>query len=257
MPSLHEFQSAMTAYLRSPPGPDVPVHLKSMLAPAADGAERRLAVYKNNVYARLVDVLRGTFPVVECLVGEDFFRYAAVQYAASVPPPSPTLLGYGDGFAEFLHDFTPAQSVPYLPDVARLEYLYLQAYHAPDAEPIAETVGIDAAEGLTLHPSAYLLTSEYQVSRIWDMNRRKAVPDTILPAEREYLLIMRPQRTVEVRRVSLGAFAALMAFDEGSTLSDAQREAEWAEPAIDFRTLLMAMVASGAFIDIRKKGKPR
>ncbi|MBU6296973.1 MAG: putative DNA-binding domain-containing protein [Alphaproteobacteria bacterium] len=112
---LHEFQAAMASYLSSPPGPDVSHHLKSMMRPSLRSVERRLAVYKNNVYARLVDALRDSFPAVERLVGEDFFRYAAVQYVSITPPKSPTLLGYGKDFARFLENFRPRRIFPIFP----------------------------------------------------------------------------------------------------------------------------------------------
>jgi len=43
------------------------------------------------------------------------------------------LAEYGDGFADFLAGFAPAQSLPYLADVARLEWAINAAYHAPIA----------------------------------------------------------------------------------------------------------------------------
>ena len=41
---------------------------------------RRFGVYRNNVYASLIDVLAGRFPVVARLVGEEFFRAMARAY---------------------------------------------------------------------------------------------------------------------------------------------------------------------------------
>ncbi|MBU6296974.1 MAG: hypothetical protein KGJ79_16600 [Alphaproteobacteria bacterium] len=104
---------------------------------------------------------------------------------------------------------------------------------------------------MLLHPSARLLTSAFQVSRIWEINRRSApVEDTVLPIRREYLLIIRPQRTVEVHRLSLGIFAALMTFQDGATVAEARRETEWAEPNVDFPNLLTTLTASGAFAGV-------
>lgn len=251
---LHDFQSAMTDYLTSPPGPDVPERLRQILVPGVTDANRRLAVHKNNVYARLVDALRDTFPVVERLVGEEFFRYAAVQYIAVTPPRSPTLLGYGKDFARFLEKFPPAQNIPYLSDVANLEFSYLEAYHAAGAIPVGNLGDIRDGDSLLLHPSSYLQTSAYQVSRIWEINCRDAsVEDTVLPIQREYLLIIRPRRVVEVHRISPGAYAALTAFEEGATVAEARREAEWAEPNVVFFSLLAALTTYGAFTGITNK----
>ena len=55
----------------------------------ADGVPaRRFGVYRNNVYAGLIDVLAGRFPVVARLVGEEFFRaMAATMSSASRRAP--------------------------------------------------------------------------------------------------------------------------------------------------------------------------
>ena len=156
MPPLREFQSTMSDYMTSPPGPEVPECLRQLLVPGVTDADRRFAVYKNNVYARLVDALRDPFPAVERLVGEEFFRYAAVQYIAVTPPRSPTLLGYGKDFARFLEEFPPAQDIPYLSDVADLEFRYLEAYHAADAVSVASFGDISDDDSLLLHPSTHL-----------------------------------------------------------------------------------------------------
>lgn len=80
---------------------------------------QRFGVYRNNVYASLIDVL--DFPVVMCLVGEDFFRTMARAYIEGEPPRSAVLLRYGAGFPAFVAGFPPAAPVPYLADMASLE----------------------------------------------------------------------------------------------------------------------------------------
>ena len=251
MPPLHEFQSVMAKYLTAPPGPAVPASLRALLPPEAARPEKRFAVYKNNVYARLVETLRDTFPAIECLVGAEFFRYAAVEYIAQTPPGIASLLAYGNGFPEFLAGFPPVSQLPYLGDVARLELLYLEAYHAAEAQPSSDCSSIAPSDDIwpKLHPSARLMTSPFQVSRIWELNRSDtAFEEVTLPLMREYLLVIRPARQVEVRRVSFGAYAALFAFAHGVSCAGAREEAEWAEPGIDFQAHYESLIRGGTFV---------
>ncbi|MBI4997931.1 MAG: putative DNA-binding domain-containing protein [Rhodocyclales bacterium] len=111
---------------------------------------QRFAVYRNNVVVSLIDALADTYPVVQQLVGEEFFRAMARLFALARPPDSPVMAHYGAGFAEFVAGFPPAAALPYLADVARLEYLYVQVYHAADEAP-AECV----------------LHSRYAVASLW------------------------------------------------------------------------------------------
>lgn len=55
----------------------------------------RFAVYRNNVTVSLVDALADTFPVLQALVGEEFFRAMArvlAYHAADVDPLQPDTL---------------------------------------------------------------------------------------------------------------------------------------------------------------------
>ncbi len=105
---------------------------------AWNGSEpsKRFSVYRSNVRGALVEALAVRYPVVQRLVGEDFFRVMSRDYALNNLPPSPVLIGYGENFPEFVEGFEPAATLPYLADVARLESAYWQAYHAADDAPL-------------------------------------------------------------------------------------------------------------------------
>jgi hypothetical protein len=252
---LAELQNSFAQYLRSPAGESADSRLVEQVRRQGLAAEPRLSVYKYNLFTRLIEALVATYPAVLRLVGAEFFRFAAQEYIASSTPRSPTLLEYGATFPEFLRDFAPAASVPYLADVARLEYLYLESYHAAEAvsgtaeDLQAILAGQRSDAGIHLHPSARLMSSPFPVSRIWEINVRPTpIDDQIeIPGESEHLLIVRPQAVVEVRRVAFGAHAALAAFARGASLREAQSAASTAEPALDLHTHLVALAAGETF----------
>ncbi len=95
----------------------------------------RFAVYRNNVHVSLVNALTKGFPVVRALVGEEFFTAMARVFVGQTKPSSPMLFQYGENFPDFIAEFPPAASLPYLSDVARLECAWTRAYHAAD-DPI-------------------------------------------------------------------------------------------------------------------------
>lgn len=256
MPQLVNLQADLADYLLAPPQHSAATSLSASVALGGAPAEQRLAVYKNNVHSQLIDALAATFPAVERLVGEEFFRYAAREYVGIHPPHRPTLLGYGDRFPDFLGRFAPATTVPYLPDVARLELLYLEAYHAAEAQALSVEQFTsrladrgDEAE-FALHPSARLMQSRFPVSRIWEINRQADAlhGKTTIPREAEHLLIIRPRAAVEVRRLSPGAHSALSLFVRGRALKDALAAAERIEPGIDLAQHLESLAAGETFL---------
>lgn len=256
MSSLADLQNAFASFLRSPPGDAVPAPLQGKVAMGGVDAGRRLAVYKNNVYAQLIDALAATYPAVLRLVGEEFFRFAAREFVASHPATEKNLAMYGKGFHDFLAKFEPAASVPYLADVAMLEYRYLAAYHSIDARSLpADRYSVLVREGggsrVALHPSSQLMSSQYPVSRIWELNRSDAPIDGKISIEgqSEYLLIIRPQATVEVRRLSLGAFVALLALSGGSGLPEAVLTGRQAEPEANLHEQLLSLAVGETFVE--------
>ena len=135
---------------------------------ARDPAEvvRRFAVYRNNVAHSLSRALAARFPVIERLVGADFFRPLAAAFIAAHPPASPMLFQWGADFPGFLAGFEPLRELPYLGDVAQLEWLRGEAYHAADARPADAAALARAAEApaqtlAQLHPSVRLITSRF------------------------------------------------------------------------------------------------
>jgi hypothetical protein len=258
MPSLADLQESFAAFLSGPPehGPDD--RLTGIVRTHGLDTRQRLAVYKNNVYARLIDALSATYPAVTRLVGDEFFRFAAREFVAS-HPAGKALVEYGDAFPDFLGDFGPAASVPYLPDVARLEYLYLESYHAAEAEPLSQSrfqrlVREPAEARVSLHPSARLMSSRFPVSRIWEINVRDDVIEgkVSIPGDTEHLLIVRPRATVEVRRLSEGAFVALTALQQGCVYAEALDAGSRSDRGTDVHRHLLSLAAGESFTQNRE-----
>src|SRR5215468_10678988 len=132
VPTLLEIQTAMRRGLLGNGDATIAATLGSALAPAD-----RLSIYRNTSRIALTNALRLNYPAVQRLVGEDFFAAAADIFITKEPPRMAWLDFYGAGFPEFLHGFGPAASLPYLPDIARLERVVSCALHAADAKALA------------------------------------------------------------------------------------------------------------------------
>jgi hypothetical protein len=255
MLTLRDLQRSFTGFLLSCPGTRPDGTLCDAIREQGVPTEKRLAIYKNNVYTQLVEALKDSYPAVHRLAGDQFFRFAATEYILAHPPRSPTLLGYGDSFPGFLDDFEPAGSVPYLSDVARLEQLYLESYHAAEAVPLPKTAVAKfmseraGQPNLRLHPSARLMTSPFPVSRIWEVNVQSSVIDRKrrIPGGAECLLIIRPRAIVEVRRISHGAHAALAALERGASIAEAMAAGSDIHPGIDLVMHLLSLAEGETF----------
>lgn len=254
----HQFAGALL-------DPELPVP-SGLAGPAGSVRAERFAVYRNNVAVGLIEALRAGFPVVNRLVGDDFFGAMARLHAMRCPPSSPVLLAYGGDFPAFIAEFEPAAALPYLADVARFEWLWLEAYHAAEAEPLTivdlQRVPPDRLPGLrlTLHPSARFTELAYPVLAVWQAHQGDAEPAPIELGEGpEPVLLVRPQANVEAIALSPCALGFLHAVHAGGTIADAVEAAMAMEPEPEVGEMLSLLFDAGAFsgfIDAQNSNSP-
>ena len=245
---LAALQRTFAAALLEPDG-DLP---PAVSAQSAAQRIKRFNVYRNNVNASLAAALAARFPVVERLVGAEYFRAMALVFIRTNPPTSPVLSQYGEAFPSFLEQFEPAAALVYLPDVARLEWARNRAYHAADAKPAAIAVLSDIAPRqlagvtLVLHPAASFLASPYPVVSIWITNTHDATVKPIGPdAGGECALVTRPELEVLVTPVPAASSAFLAAVAHGEPLGEAAAKAHAAAPGFDLSATLVTAFGSG------------
>ncbi len=161
--------------------------LRIIKAPKDCCVKKRFAVYQNSIFASRQKILKNIYPVCQKLVGIDFFNYMANQY---FHPGSQSLNEYGRDFPEFMQDFEPLQSLPYLPDVARFEWAFHASFTDADVKITKEELQEESILGL--NTGSYLLFSRYPVYRIWEMNQSDASQNEILEiieANHYYLIV--------------------------------------------------------------------
>jgi Putative DNA-binding domain len=236
--------------------PSLPVP-KGLHGPEARNADKRYAVYRNNVTVSLIAALEANFPSIRRLVGGDFFAAMAREYARANPPKSRLMAEYGASFPDFLAGFEPLSEYPYMADVARLERLWLDAYHEADSAPLegAALAALvpDALFGtrFAAHPAARLFSSPFSAVSIMTANRSSGgdVLRTV-PGNGEFGLITRPQLDVAVRHVSPSTHAFLIALMTGSTLGESIGSAMALDPEFNLAANIQGFLEAGAFTSI-------
>lgn len=144
-------QFATALGLLKPTSDDESLDLSWIDAPSHSQAQTRLAVYQNNVAHSLVQALLETFPICVQLLGEDYFKALAREYIRHHPPTSPVLSNLGEHFSLFISQFPPLKTLPYLSEVAQLEYTLLSLTLSQE-HPTLEKA--DLVEILSSHENA-------------------------------------------------------------------------------------------------------
>ena len=250
------FAESQAAFAQALMRADLPPPIGVRTARGA-GDAGRFAVYRNNVHVGLMRALAARFPVVERLVGADFFAGMARAFVQDHKPRSPVIMEYGEDFPAFIAGFAPAGDLVYLPDVARLEAAWTRAYHAADAAPLALSdlaplVQEDAlAAPLRLHPAASLIGSAHPVGTIWGAHQEASgvTLDADIAWRGESVLITRPALEVRVTLLPPHDHAFAQAVFSGAALGAAGEAGLQASPDCDFGNALVGLVALGALAE--------
>jgi hypothetical protein len=226
----------------------------------ADGiaANARLGIYQNNLREGFHKALAAEFPVIQRLVGDDYFRQLAREFQIAQPSRHGDLYHVGQPFERYLYTRYRATEYAYLPDVAALEWARQEAYVAADASPlpVAALAAADPAVygrlRFEMHPSCRLLKSSYPVSRIWTSNQPGAEgEETIdLGSGGEQLLVWRTAAGVEFQQLSAGHYSWLEALAKRATLAEAVDVATAQQSEFDLGTALRRAIATGVIVGL-------
>ena len=275
MSALPELQAAVGRALGgcAACGPDAP--LWALFSEPQALAERRLAAYRRNVIGNWRATLASTYPVLAQLVGAKRFRELADCYIASCPSCNGDLNAYGGEMAALLETYAWCGELPYLTDIARLEWALLVAYGAADAAAFdlaalaAVPAEAQAALRLEVWAGGALIESAWPLVDIWlahqlgDVGRDAAlaVIDIVpSPAKICRALVVRVDGRVSVRALSVGEAVFLRALQSGQSLAQgiavALSEDPGFKPAATLQGFVADRVLSGFRLDESRHGIP-
>jgi hypothetical protein len=232
--TLHDLQVSFSRFISGGSSDElIQSVLEDGLQPAA-----RLAIYRNNVVARLTDALRETFPVICQLVDRRFFDYAAHTFIRRCLPSRACLAEYGEDFPAFLAEFPPAADLKYLPDIGRLEWSIgrvLQAAPMTSIEigALIQNHSNPALIGLQLSPVVRFLASDFAIDQIWRAHQRSGDFTTLLLDSAGVHLQIAAMNGLHLTHLPASTWRFRSALCAGSTLGMAVSAALSSSPDFD------------------------
>ena len=245
-----EFASALVDAEAAPP---IVAHL---FAPDAR-ALSRLGLYRANVDAAAARALANAYPVVRCLIGDECFRALAGAYAQAHPSASGDLGRFGAELAAFARGWKNVAALPYLADVAALEWLVHRAYFAADGRVaarhrIAALAATDLlAARFSLHPACAWIESSFAIATIWRAHQPGS--GVALPSDAgsaETALVVRPQWNGDVLASDGGEIAALRSLRAGNDMEAAIAAGLGADPRFDFPRALVRWLDNAVLVEV-------
>ncbi len=215
-------------------------------------ANAGLGAYRRSVIANLAAAVKTSYPVVGAIVGEEFMTAACRRYAQAFPSTSGDLNLYGGDFASFLAEFPPANALPYLTDVASLEWLVQAVSGAADAPAqdlrhLAETPPEEwGTIKFVTDPAHDVYTSRCPVVRIWEIHQPGYTGDFDVDFSRaQTALVHRRSGLIHVSEISAAESIFLRELSALSTLDQSTRTACEADESFALSDALMRFIADG------------
>jgi len=253
MPSLREIQAAFAAALLDAGC------ARNAPSIRADGIspEQRLAFYRTNVFENYRKALSATYPATERLVGTACFARLAREYSTRFWSRSGDVGAHGERFPDFLAAHPIARQLPYLQDLARLEWAIEECFYESDRLPLdlqrlaAVPATLTAVLRFQLAPSVRLLGSAFPLLRIWQMSMSADTDaeEVHLSEGGVRLLVHRVAFAVQVEAVGEAELAMLRALHTGYGFGEAFDCAYALDAGFDAAAFLQKHVASGLVCD--------
>jgi uncharacterized protein (UPF0276 family) len=217
-------------------------------------------IYHHNRRANFCKALALEYPLIERIVGAEFFGRLALDFMAANPSRSGDLHHVGESFPAFLAGGLASRgsAYEYLLDLAHLEWAWQCALIAADAPAL----GPDAMAAfpqhewprlrLTLQPALRVIESPWPVHTLFVEHRGEHPAIVHLAAGGECAGVLRRNGVVEVHRLQPGDAALWKALASGQTLEAAVDGALHAAASENFElgAALTRLFALGAIADI-------
>lgn len=223
--------------------------------------ERGFLAYKTHGLELAHRTLAGTYPVIQHLLGDESFAALAAALWQAHPPQRGDLAHWGGELAEFVRHNQQLAEEPYLPDVARAEWLLQQLKTAPD-----EVTDLASLQQLTtLSPSviklcitntAQGLASPWPLASLWLVHQPDARGETlggqpdfervgvqIRQRVAQTALVWRDGHRPRLREVLPGEMTFIAALRQGQSLEQALQDT-----ALDFSAWLPLAAQSGLLL---------
>jgi uncharacterized protein (UPF0276 family) len=227
---------------------------ESSLAPQLKHPER-FALYRGNLRATWAKALGAAYPVIHQLVGEEFFEALAREYGRAYPSDDGDLNRFGAHLPAFLETFPHTQELPYLPDMAHLEWLIHRAHYAASADAVDASLSAippDELEQASFEfaPALKLFGSQWAVVQLWLAHREQAEWPQEMHAETR-AMVARPHWKTAVIAQSQAAYAALSVLQQGGTFGAALDEAFEHDEEFNVAAHLQQWLEQGVFSAVR------
>lgn len=171
MSSLRLLQEQFQAYLM---GEESNIELHITDHGSKRFAEKRLAIYGDAYYLRLIEILKMIFPAIFHYLGEEAFEELGYNYLLEYPSSTPFVHEIGKRMSQFIAE-EPYAEFPFLNEMAAFEQAWQVCSVKPNAPVLSQSDLLTIPEAdwpqacFVLHPTVQTLTLHWNIPALWSV----------------------------------------------------------------------------------------
>jgi hypothetical protein len=214
-----------------------------------------LNIYRNNILSNLEKTLKAIYPLIQRITGPGFFDLLVKDYIKNYPSRSSNLHDFGEYFSDFLMEYGPAKSLPYLSEVATFEWmhhvLYFAAGHPGLDLSILEKISPNQYESLhfVLNPASFLKQFHCPILRIIELCEEEIDTDVHLDEGGVSLLIIRRDFNNVLLELSPPDFVFLDAVAHNHSLAQCLQAAVAVDECFDLTEKLLHWIKNKTIVE--------
>jgi hypothetical protein len=215
----------------------------------------RLSIYAEAYFSRIVESLEADFPRLRAVLGEFPFQKLAADYLKAFPSRSYNIGEVGKNLPAFTTEYQATENIPFLPELASLEWELIESFYAPNAPAFDPATVAELAEHwelllVTLEPAAKVLRSKWPLDLFWAWDNEQNLPCSVEASDECAFLLWRQSGSVYLEKISPSEALALEALQKGETISRCltllSRQMEQNSASEDLETLVATLFGKWA-----------
>lgn len=193
----------------------------------------RLSIYGDGYFSRIIEVLGGNYSTVknatDAVAGDGTFNRAAREFLIKYPSRYKSVDEVGSELPLFLKIHPLSKKIPYLPDLAALDWAAHRSFYADDTQPLdprkLQNIPENAWKNASFEfdPSVRLMTLEWPLVALWRADGKWAARQLrALKKKKTPAIVFRtPDKFVRVRPLEPAQFKLLMKLGKGQSFQKA------------------------------------
>lgn len=189
----------------------------------------RIAAYKNNKSGTLISWLENIYQQVLALVGSHYFTQLGTSYISATPLKTSNFSDYSRHFPNHLQQLLTTRpelsDLPYLADVAQLDWHLHQSYYAENRKAFDLAGFSQLSESQQLRsslqaaPDLVSMSSPWPLYELWEFHTKGGeAPKINTGGHAHAILIYRDQFKPKIKPISITEHSLLLAIQQGTTI---------------------------------------